>query len=98
MKAIANPGQTMFVDNIEMYYEMRGEGEPLLLLHGGGGIGANWNLIFPRRPTDIGCLFPTFEATDDPRTHQGSSRSDRRRWTYLPCSIIWESNDARPLA
>lgn len=35
-----NLGLTMSVNDIEMYYEMRGEGEPLLLLYGGGGVGA----------------------------------------------------------
>ena len=39
-------GHTAQVNDIEMYYEIRGEGEPLILLHGGGGIGANWDLIF----------------------------------------------------
>jgi hypothetical protein len=29
-----NPGLTMSVNDIEMYYEIRGEGVPLLLLHG----------------------------------------------------------------
>lgn len=36
------PGQTMGVNDIEMYYEVRGTGEPLLLLHGFGGCGSDW--------------------------------------------------------
>ena len=39
------------VNDFEMYYEIRGEGEPLILLHGGGGAGANWQLIFKDDPT-----------------------------------------------
>jgi pimeloyl-ACP methyl ester carboxylesterase len=35
------------INGIELHYEIRGTGEPLILLHGGGGIGANWELIFP---------------------------------------------------
>lgn len=35
---------------IDMYYETGGEGEPLVLLHGGSGIGANWDLIFKEIP------------------------------------------------
>ncbi len=34
----STPGQIEPVNDIEMYYEIRGEGEPLVLLHGGGGV------------------------------------------------------------
>jgi pimeloyl-ACP methyl ester carboxylesterase len=34
------------VNGFEMYLEERGEGQPLLLLHGGTGIGADWSLVF----------------------------------------------------
>src|SRR3954471_7860327 len=34
------------VNGFEMYYEERGGGEPLLLLHGGTGIGADWQHVF----------------------------------------------------
>ena len=34
------------VHGIQMYLEERGDGEPLLLLHGGTGIGSDWNLVF----------------------------------------------------
>ena len=30
------------VNGIEMYYDVRGEGEPLVLLHGFTGAGSNW--------------------------------------------------------
>jgi pimeloyl-ACP methyl ester carboxylesterase len=46
------------VNDIEMYYEIRGDGEPLLLLHGGGGIGANWDLIFKAPPTGYRLVIP----------------------------------------
>ena len=35
-------GQFAEVNGIRMYYETYGEGEPLVLLHGFGGSGANW--------------------------------------------------------
>jgi pimeloyl-ACP methyl ester carboxylesterase len=34
------------VNGFEMYYEERGGGEALLLLHGGTGIGADWQHVF----------------------------------------------------
>ena len=36
-------GQTVQIDNIEMYYEEHGAGEPLVLLHGFGGCTRNWD-------------------------------------------------------
>lgn len=37
-----NPGNTVRVNGIELYYEIEGAGEPLLLLHGGGGCLDHW--------------------------------------------------------
>ena len=34
------------VNGIDMHVGIRGNGEPLVLLHGGGGAGVNWQLIF----------------------------------------------------
>src|SRR5512138_3885170 len=34
------------VNGFQLYYEERGRGEPLLLLHGGTGIGSDWKLVF----------------------------------------------------
>ena len=37
------------VNGFQLHYEERGSGEPLLLLHGGSGIGSDWQLVFPWR-------------------------------------------------
>jgi pimeloyl-ACP methyl ester carboxylesterase len=34
------------VNRFQLFFETRGDGEPLLLLHGGTGIGADWKLVF----------------------------------------------------
>jgi pimeloyl-ACP methyl ester carboxylesterase len=52
------PGRTEPVNDIEMYVELRGEGEPLVLLHGGGGVGANWGLIFKEPPPGYRLVIP----------------------------------------
>jgi len=46
------------VNGIEMFVETRGEGEPLLLLHGGGGAGSNWNLVFKEPPHGYRLIIP----------------------------------------
>jgi pimeloyl-ACP methyl ester carboxylesterase len=37
---------TIEVNGFQLYYEERGTGEPLLLLHGGTGAGADWQHVF----------------------------------------------------
>jgi pimeloyl-ACP methyl ester carboxylesterase len=37
------PGKTVAVNGMEMYYEVRGQGEPLVLLHGFNGSGQAWS-------------------------------------------------------
>ena len=37
---------TIVVNGFDLYYEDRGEGDPLLLLHGGTGIGRDWQHVF----------------------------------------------------
>src|SRR5437762_501485 len=58
MNISSTPGHIEKVNDIEMYYETRGEGAPLLLLHGGGGVGANWDLVFKEPPTGFRVLIP----------------------------------------
>lgn len=58
MDTSSTSGHIETVNDIEMYYETRGEGEPLLLLHGGGGVGANWELIFSEPPYGYKLVIP----------------------------------------
>lgn len=37
---------TFDVNGLQLHYEDRGDGDPLLLLHGGTGIGADWQQVF----------------------------------------------------
>jgi pimeloyl-ACP methyl ester carboxylesterase len=38
-------GQTAPINGMQMYYEIHGQGEPLVLLHGFTGAGSNWQLF-----------------------------------------------------
>jgi len=43
-----SPGKYASVNGLKMYYEIHGEGFPLVLIHGGGStIGTNWGRILP---------------------------------------------------
>ena len=40
------------INGLHMHVDRRGDGEPLLLLHGGTGIGADWSLVFTNGDPD----------------------------------------------
>jgi pimeloyl-ACP methyl ester carboxylesterase len=46
------------INGIDIHFERRGEGEPLLLLHGGGGAGVNWRLVFDSPPSGYELIVP----------------------------------------
>jgi pimeloyl-ACP methyl ester carboxylesterase len=75
--------QSIPVNGIEMSYELRGEGAPLVLLHGGGGIGANWDLIFAEPPAGYNLIIP------DLRGH-GRSINPSGQFTFRQCALdVW---------
>ena len=50
--------QVVPVNGIDLWVERRGAGAPLLLLHGGGGIGQHWRLIFDAVPPGFELIIP----------------------------------------
>src|SRR3954447_24965015 len=70
---------TVHLNAFDMYYAERGEGEPLLLLHGGTGIGADWTHIFPADPPGYRLVIP------DLRGH-GRSTNPSREFTFRQCA------------
>src|SRR6266852_6386470 len=58
METSSSLGQIERIHEFDMYYETRGEGEPLVLLHGGGGAGVNWQLIFKDSPSGYRLIIP----------------------------------------
>jgi pimeloyl-ACP methyl ester carboxylesterase len=67
------------LNRIEMYYQTRGKGEPLLLLHGGMGIGADWQHVFPSDPPGYQVIVP------DLRGH-GRSTNPGSVFTFKRCA------------
>jgi len=53
-------GTTVHVNGMDLHVERRGDGAPLLLLHGGGGAGVNWSLIFDQPPSGYQLIVPDF--------------------------------------
>jgi pimeloyl-ACP methyl ester carboxylesterase len=58
MKTSPPVGQKIPINGMEMYYEIRGAGEPLVLLHGGTGAGVNWDLLFKNAPAGYRLVVP----------------------------------------
>jgi pimeloyl-ACP methyl ester carboxylesterase len=58
MKPSSTLGQAIPINGMEMYFEIQGDGEPLVLLHGGGGVGSNWELIFKEPPARYQLIVP----------------------------------------
>ena len=75
-----SPAETIHVNGIEMYYEVRGAGAPLVLLHGGTGAGVNWNLIFADAPAGYRLIVP------DLRGH-GRSTNPSEKFTFRQSAL-----------
>src|SRR5688572_27123327 len=67
------------LNDCEMHYDLRGDGEPLLLLHGGMGIGADWQHVFPTDPDGYRVIVP------DLRGH-GRSTNPAASFTFRQCA------------
>ncbi len=76
---ISSTGQTKLINGMEMYFELHGEGEPLVLLHGGTGVGANWRLIFKEPPAAYQLVIP------DLRGH-GRTTNPSMEFTFRQCA------------
>lgn len=75
------PGNSVYVNGIEMHYATEGEGEPLLLLHGGGGCHEDW--VYAGRDLflkEYRLIAP------DARGH-GRSTNPQRKITHRQCAL-----------
>ena len=58
MKITATAAQTEPINGMQMYYEVYGQGEPLVLLHGFTGAGSNWQAFISDLMTDYQLIIP----------------------------------------
>ncbi|MGE3508791.1 MAG: alpha/beta fold hydrolase [Vicinamibacterales bacterium] len=70
---------TLRVNDFDCHYQVRGDGRPLLLLHGGMGIGDDWRYAFATDPPGRQLIVP------DLRGH-GASNNPSRRFTFAQCA------------
>ena len=68
------------LDGIDMHVVVRGKGEPLVLLHGGGGAGVNWNGIFDAPVDGFQLVIP------DLRGH-GASTNPSGEFSFRQCAL-----------
>jgi len=80
MNTPSRSGKTEAVNGIEMYFEIRGEGEPLVLLHGFTGSGADWALMFKDPPEGYQLIAP------DMRGH-GRSTNPTNEFTHRQSAL-----------
>jgi pimeloyl-ACP methyl ester carboxylesterase len=82
--------RTEHLNGMELYYELRGEGAPLLLLHGFTGAGPDWQLIFPEQARAV-----MRELTVESRAEDGW-RAMRQRHPQGDAQIraLWENAHA----
>lgn len=65
----SNTNQVAAINGMEMHYEVRGEGEALVLLHGFTGAGSDWRYVF-----DLDALAKSYRLIiPDMRGHGGST-------------------------
>src|ERR1044072_3139759 len=58
MKTPPSSGRTETVNGMRMYYEIHGQGEPVLLLHGLSGAGGYWEPFITRLPAEYQLVIP----------------------------------------
>jgi pimeloyl-ACP methyl ester carboxylesterase len=68
------------VNGIDLYWEEVGDGEPLLWLHGGMGVGSDWRYVFPEPPAGYRLIAP------DLRAH-GASTNPPGGFTFHQCAL-----------
>lgn len=82
MNASPTISDTLLIHGIDMHYKIRGRGEPLLLLHGFMGIGADWAYIFRDLQPPDGYQF----VIPDLRGH-GSSTNPSKVFTHRHAAL-----------
>ena len=74
------PGQTVSVNGMEMYYEVHGQGDPLVLLHGFFDSGSKWTPVLGKLAGEYQLILP------DLRGH-GRSTNPSNKFTHRQSAL-----------
>jgi len=80
MTTATTSGQTAAINGMQMYFEIHGEGEPLLLLHGFTGAGSNWQAFVSGLSREYQLIIP------DLRGH-GRSTNPSSEFTFRQSAL-----------
>src|SRR5881397_1768679 len=80
MTTATTSGQTAAINGMQMYFEIHGEVEPLLLLHGFTGAGSNWQAFVSGLSREYQLIIP------DLRGH-GRSTNPSSEFTFRQCAL-----------
>jgi pimeloyl-ACP methyl ester carboxylesterase len=80
MKALLSSGQTVTINEMQMYYVAHGQGEPLVLLHGYTGSSGDWELFLPDLAHEYRLIIP------DLRGH-GRSTNPSTTFTFRQAAL-----------
>ena len=90
-------GNTASINGIELYYETEGCGDPLLLLHGGGGCQEHWvHAGGGQLAREYKLIKPSHVAMAAPAIQQEPSATANAQPTCWRCSITSASIAAGP--
>ncbi len=73
---------TTTIDGCEIFFEEKGEGEPLLLLHGGLGCGRDWRHVF-----DLDALAKQYRLIGPDARGHGRSTNPSGAFTFQRCAL-----------
>ncbi len=87
-------GRIETVNGVQLYFEVSGTGEPLVLLHGFSGSSQDWMASTTEWGNQFQLIVPDLRGHGRAfcRNHSGMRRRPR---ICLRCSITWESAPAR---
>jgi len=80
MESTTTTGQTEPINGMQMYYEVHGQGEPLVLLHGFTGAGSNWQAF-------IGDLIKEYQLIIPDLRGHGRSTNPSAEFTFRQSAL-----------
>ncbi|KKM65938.1 hypothetical protein LCGC14_1486270 [marine sediment metagenome] len=94
-KDYPNYGHYIHVNGLDMYYEDRGSGSPLIMIHGGTGTGFQWEIIMPILTQHFRVIVP--DSRGHGRTDNPSNEFNYRLMAEDIATLIKELDLDKPL-